>query len=75
MVGEAYATCLNYMSHSLRWREALGILDHIRAFGVTPNAKSVSAALNACGQAGEWERYVCACTAVLSIFLRCGRCI
>lgn len=56
MAGDAYATCLMYMAHSLRWKEALGILDHIRAFGVTPCVKSVSAALNACGQAGEWER-------------------
>lgn len=58
MAGEAYATCLMYMSHSLRWREALGILDHVRAFGITPDVKSVSAALNACGLAGEWERCV-----------------
>lgn len=63
MAGEAYATCLMYMAHSLRWREALGILDHVRAFGITPDVKSVSAALNACGQAGEWQRYAC----VLSI--------
>ncbi|CAM9656635.1 unnamed protein product, partial [Ectocarpus sp. 12 AP-2014] len=40
----------------LMWREALGLLYHIRALGITPNVKSVSATLNACGQAGQWQR-------------------
>ncbi|CAM9961824.1 unnamed protein product, partial [Ectocarpus sp. 8 AP-2014] len=47
---------LDLMRAGSRWREALGLLYHIRALGITPNVKSVSATLNACGQAGQWQR-------------------
>ena len=75
MAGESYAACLVYLAHSHRWREALGVLDHIRALGLTPDVKSVSSALNACGQAGQWQRCAVRCGAARCCALvRGGRC-
>ncbi|CAM9754448.1 unnamed protein product [Scytosiphon promiscuus] len=56
MADRSYEACLAHIVRSLRCEEALGLLDHMRSLGITPDVRCVSLALNACGRAGQWER-------------------
>lgn len=52
----AYAACLCHIAKCARWKEALEVLERIRAAGFTPDELCVGAALRACNQAGQWQR-------------------
>lgn len=56
MADRSYEACLAHMVRSLRWQEAIDLLDHMRSLGITPDVRCVSLALNACFRAGKWER-------------------
>ena len=51
-----YAAVAGACARAGEWREALALLDEMRAEGVKPNAYNYSAALKACARCGQWEQ-------------------
>ncbi|CAM9981826.1 unnamed protein product, partial [Discosporangium mesarthrocarpum] len=51
----AYNSAIGAMSRCRRWKEALTLLDEMKAKGVRPDVVSFNTAISACGNAGMWK--------------------
>ncbi|MEP3016665.1 MAG: hypothetical protein ABJO65_19790 [Hyphomicrobiales bacterium] len=50
-----YGSCLGRMAKGRRWKEALEILERMRARGMQPDTFCLSAATKACGACKKWQ--------------------
>lgn len=56
MTSFMYNACISHMSMCGRWQEALQVLDLMREVDFPPDEFCVTAAITACGRAGQWQK-------------------